>query len=109
MKRYVEYEVEGGRTVIIEVEEAARGFVPAARPGELTVKAAKSFEEAMETIRPITEKLVAKLHDMTESPDQIGVEFGLKLGFEAGAVIASGSAEANFKVSLTWKRERGGK
>ncbi len=31
--------------------------------------------------------------------------FGLKMNAEAGAVIASGGVEANYKVTLTWKRE----
>lgn len=109
MKRYIEYEVEGGKSIIIEVEDTARGLVPAAAPGEVVAKTKQGFEQALDTIGPFAEKLLTKLSQIAKAPDQIGVEFGLKLGFEAGAIIASGSTEANFKISLTWKREPGSK
>ena len=34
------------------------------------------------------------------------MEFGLKMNAEAGAVVAAAGAEANHKVTLTWKREQ---
>ncbi len=105
MKRYVEYEIDGGKPIIVEIEDVTPGLVPAADSGQVVAKSRQGFEQAMETIGPVAEKLVTRLSEMAKAPDQIGVEFGLKLGFAAGAVIASGSTEANFKVSLTWKRE----
>jgi len=36
----------------------------------------------------------------------VEVEFGLKMSAEAGAVVAAAGAEANYKVTLTWKREQ---
>lgn len=104
MKRYVEYEVEGGKSIIIEVEDAAPGLVPATSAGEVVAKSEQRFEQALEAVGPIAEKILAKLSDITRVPDQIDVEFGLKLGMKAGAVVASGSTEANLKVSLSWKR-----
>ena len=41
------------------------------------------------------------------SPDEIAVEFGIALGAKAGAVIAKGTADVHFTVSLTWKRAAG--
>jgi hypothetical protein len=38
--------------------------------------------------------------------DGLDVEFGLKMGGEAGVIIASASIEANFKVTLHWDRKR---
>ena len=40
-----------------------------------------------------------------ESPDEVQVEFGLLLSAEAGAVLAAASATANYKVTMTWKRQ----
>ena len=103
MKRYVEYEVHDGKSIIIEVDEAAPGLVPVASSGEVVAKSKVGFDQALETIGPIAEKLYAKVRELSISPDEVGIEFGLKLGFQAGALIASGSTEANFKVSLNWK------
>ena len=33
------------------------------------------------------------------------MEFGRKLNAQAGAFIAAAGTEANYKVTLTWKRE----
>ena len=37
------------------------------------------------------------------TPDEIGLEFGIKFNAKAGAVFASVDSEATFKVSLKWK------
>jgi hypothetical protein len=37
------------------------------------------------------------------SPDEVVVEFGLTLGAETGVVVAKGSSEVHFTVSLTWR------
>jgi hypothetical protein len=42
---------------------------------------------------------------MEDAPDEVGVEFGVQLSAQTGAFIASVAAEANFKVSLTWRRQ----
>jgi hypothetical protein len=33
------------------------------------------------------------------------VEFGLKIGGEAGVIIAKGTAEVNFTVRVSWKQK----
>jgi Trypsin-co-occurring domain 1 len=37
-------------------------------------------------------------------PDEVQVELGIILNAEAGAILASASAGANYKVTMTWKR-----
>ena len=41
------------------------------------------------------------------NPDELELEFGLKLYAEGNALIAKGGAEAAFAVKLTWKRGGG--
>lgn len=38
------------------------------------------------------------------APDEVTVEFGIKLGAETGIVVAKGSTEVHFTVTLCWKR-----
>jgi Trypsin-co-occurring domain 1 len=52
----------------------------------------------------MAQALIARLRDLAERPDGIGVEFGLKMSMDAGLVVAHTSGEANFKVSLQWNR-----
>jgi hypothetical protein len=52
----------------------------------------------------MAQAVITKLRNLGERPDDIGVEFGLKMTMDAGLVVAHTSAEANFKVTLQWKR-----
>ena len=104
MKRYVEYPLDGGGSVIVEVDQPPSGLVPAASDGEVVAKARERFDDALDAVRPIAGKLLAKLRDLPEAPDEVAVEFGVNLGFNAGVVIASGSTGANVKVALKWTR-----
>lgn len=108
MKRLIEFPLEDGSTILIQVDEPEPegGTVRVARPGEVTETARLTFEEAVSKTRPAAERIIATLRDMSHPPDEVGVEFGLNLSAEAGAFIASVGAEANFKVMLTWRRAK---
>jgi hypothetical protein len=103
MRRLIEYPLATGGSVIVEVEDPeGEGVVRVAR-GEIAAKASQTFEEAIDAVKPAILAIISKLKEMS-TPGQIGVEFGIKLGAKAGAFFSSADAEANFKVTLTWKR-----
>jgi hypothetical protein len=105
VKRFVEFDLEKGGTILVEVDEPeTAGTAPAARPGEVVEKAKQAFETAFDNIKPAIAAITSKLSDISVSPDQLEVEFGIKLSAGAGAFIATASTEANFKVKMTWKR-----
>lgn len=81
-------------------------MVKAVRGEGVPEKAHQSFEAALEKIRPAAQTIIAKLRALHDPPDEIEVEFGLKMSAEAGAFIAAASTEANYKVTLTGKREQ---
>ena len=107
MKRLIEFPVQAGGSVIVEVDEPApEGAKRAARrPGEVAEKAKATFEDAFDKIKPAADLIVAKLRNLHDAPDEIGVEFGVKLSAEAGAFVASAGAEANYKVTLKWTKK----
>lgn len=108
MKRYVEFPLEGSGAILVEVDEPETGGpVRAGRETDVPERARLTFEQALATVRPAAETIIGRLRDLADSPDQIGVEFGLKLNGTAGAIIASAGVEANYKVTLTWKRPTG--
>ena len=106
MKRLIEFTLDDNTTVIVEVDEPQQqsGTVHASKPEEIIEKAQQSFGQAIEKIKPVADCIITKLHDISKQPDEIGVEFGFKLNAKAGVVIASMDTEANFKVTLSWKR-----
>lgn len=102
MKQLVEYELEDGSTIIVEVDLPESGIERAAR-GDQIIKAKERFADVLEQIKPVAHTVFSKWGGL--SADEIGVQFGIKLGAKAGVIIASADTEANFTVSLTWKRE----
>ena len=107
MKRLVEFPLEDGTTVLVESDEAeSKGpVVRGVGAREITEKAEQTFETALSRIKPAAAAVIAKLRDLSDPPEQVGIEFGIKLGAKAGAFITSADAEATFKITLTWKRE----
>jgi hypothetical protein len=107
MKHLVAFNMQDGGTIIVEVEEPETGGTTRAsrRPGELAEEAKETFEQALSKIRPATEKVIGTLRSLAHKPDEIEMEFGFNMSAAAGVVIASASAEANYKVTLRWKSE----
>jgi len=94
-----------GGSVLVEVNNDSQpsGAVQASRDADsIVTKAKQSFDNALEKIKPAADVIIKKLRGLTDAPDEIEVEFGIKLGAEAGAVVATTSMEANYKVVLKW-------
>ena len=106
MKRLIEFPLETGGSVLVQVEEPAEevSITRAGRVREVAVQANQTFEAALERLKPAADAIIAKLRGLTDPPDEVQVEFGVTLSAEAGMIVASASAEANYRVTLTWRR-----
>jgi hypothetical protein len=110
MRRLVEFPLEGGGSVLVQVETDAAGPVTRG-PGDrrdrhaVAEQARQTFEQAVARVQPAAQALVSRLRALADAPEEIGVEFGLELSAEAGAFIAAASSTANFKVTLTWRAQ----
>jgi hypothetical protein len=94
-----------GGSFIVEVDEThARPVTRSGRTTEAVVRGGQTFEQAIERLSPAFAVLFARLRDATERPDEIEIEFGLKLNTEVGAIVARTGAEANFRVVVRWSR-----
>src|SRR5690348_8916274 len=102
MKRLVEFPLESGGNVVVEIDEVEAGGPSRAGRGNTVEIAKETLEDALNKVLPVTKSVVEKLRSMEKVPDEIEVTFGVKLSTVAGAVIASASAEANFGVTLRW-------
>ena len=109
-KRLVKFNLEDGSSIMVEVEEfeALGGTARAGRkPNELFDEARQTFEQALDKVHAATEAAVTKLRNLGQKPDEVEMEFGFNLSAEFGAVIASATTEANYKVTLRWTRQDG--
>jgi len=102
----IEFPAGGGQSIIVQVEDSAADPVTRGIGGaqSITTRASQTFEDAISRVRPAAEAIVAQLRSLAAAPDEVEVEFGLTLSAEAGAFIAAASTEANFKLTLTWRR-----
>lgn len=105
MKRLIEFSLETGNSISVEVEDVEGNLIPAASPNEVITRASQTFEDTLEKIKPAANVMITKLRELSHSPDEVQVEFGIKFSAEVGAIISSVSGEANYKVTLMWKQK----
>ena len=110
MKRLVDFPLEQGGNVLVEVNEASPGQVMRGlgkdRPS-IAERTDKTFEEATATVVPAASGLLSRLRAAHDPADEISIEFGVQLSAQTGAFIASAAVEANFRVSMTWRHGTG--
>ncbi len=107
MKRLIEFPLENGECMLVEVDEPEQGgLVQASRSGEVIARAQQTLEDALERVKPAAQSVIEKLRKLNDSPDEVQVSFGLKLSAEAGAVLAAGGIEANYNVTLKWVKNK---
>ena len=96
--------LDRGGSIIVEADEEVQPSetLPAGRVGDAVADAQRTFEAALESVVDLAETMLGKSREAS-GPDEINVEFGLKVSAEAGAIIAKAGGEANFKLTLGWK------
>jgi hypothetical protein len=93
--------------MLVEIDEPDQGgLVKASLTDDVIVKAHETLEKSLEKVKPAAQYVIEQLRKLHDAPNEIQVAFGLKLSAEAGAVLASASAEANYTVTLKWVKEK---
>jgi hypothetical protein len=106
MKQLVEFKLDDKSTIVVEVDEPEfEGAIRATGTDEVVKQSIHSFDDAMGKIHAATESAISKLRNLSAQPDEITMEFGFNFSAEFGAIIAKATAEANYKVTLNWKRK----
>lgn len=111
MNKLISFPLGEENVVWVEVDEIeapseALGESEASRAGELAAQATQTFQDVIDSVRPVAETIVKGLDKISDRPNDISVEFGLKLNGKVGTVIAASGVEANFKVTLKWQHNR---
>jgi hypothetical protein len=116
MKRYVRYVADEGfiQVEIDETEDDASGGT--VKPGTVVKSGVEEkinetvnvlqvkFEDALDVVRCNAKAFTRKVRELTDSPDQMELNFGLKATGEGQLIIAKAALEANYTVKLTWSR-----
>jgi hypothetical protein len=105
MGTFVEIYLSDGRSLIVESQpDSEQAVILAGNAQRVLDRASETFESALDRITYAADNVVKKLTSNAGSPQDITVEFAIKLASEIGVVIANSSAEANLKVTIHWAR-----
>ena len=113
MASYIKFELEDGTIVFVESAEPSRGssgFLPSdrAKGDHPANQEAVPFVKSVDAVRKMAAELIQNMRSgFTEEPDEVSINFGLKAAVELGTLVVSrGGVEANYNVSLRWRKEK---
>ena len=99
-EEYVEYQLDDGTIIFIEeVNSVDKGLHAVARKNEPS-----KLHKSIEPLSKLAEDIRVALKSNVSQPDEVKIEFGAKVSADLGVIVAKSQIEANFKVSLTWKK-----
>jgi len=96
-------EIAPGVAVQVEVSER---LAPRVREVAASKDTKNRLYEALDAIEAFGRTASERLKKLAEAagPDEVTIEIGVGVSSEAGVIFASASADANLKVTLTWKQ-----
>ncbi len=107
MAEFVECQLPGGAALIVAAPDDADAVQRASSLRKVSEIATETFESAMGRLGRAAEVVRSKVSEMAESPDEVTVEFAVKIASEVGVVVANTSAEANLRVTVRWNPSSG--
>jgi hypothetical protein len=105
VKRIVKFPLESGEFIFVELDEAAATDNRIGLREQVVTTAQQTFESALETVKPIANAIITKVGSLKQPADEVEVKFGIKISAQLGAVVASGSSEVNYEITLKWKKD----
>ena len=109
MPTYIKYQLENGGELLVEAPERppSSSVTFAANPpdaeGNLILTAQRKFTEALGGVKQSALMVVKELDEL--KVEEMEIKFGLKTTGEAGLfAVGKLGAEANYEVTLKWKR-----
>jgi hypothetical protein len=97
---------DDGGVVYVETADVER---PVMRGGAASnvIAASQSLEQVVGRVGPIVQSMVAEIRSSAEWPDEVEIEFAVKISADSNIVIAKAGGEANFRIALRWGRPGG--
>lgn len=101
-------EVQSQPVVLVDFAPRAGLKEVSLSPRDLAVRSSAALDCAVASIRQVSERVTSATRDLVQRPDEVEVEFGLKLDAATGALIARTGAEAHLRVTLRWSGQGSG-
>jgi len=107
MSQLLEVAIDG-ETILIEAEPTF-GSEQTTSADQALMKTQEAFERAKITVTSIAKSMAGSIKKLDDAvtPDQFELEFAIKFGAEGQAILASTSAEASLKITMTYEHKKG--
>ena len=103
MSSLLEFKTGTGESLLVEVDDSSGGPVTrGGRTAEVVVEAGATLEQVLGRLGPAMKGIVSQIREAAERPDEVEVEFGVKLSADSNVIIARAGGEANFRIALKW-------
>ncbi|GAA2520505.1 CU044_2847 family protein [Winogradskya humida] len=101
----VEVGLDGGGSLLLEAAgTGVAGPVKAGRGSDAVHALHDSLREQLRPAAQASREMIEELRGT--GPDDVTIEFGLKLVAGLGALVATSKAECHFKVTVRWSRDQ---
>ncbi|GAA2357618.1 hypothetical protein Cme02nite_51390 [Catellatospora methionotrophica] len=104
MNELLRFATEDGGEIVVQIDDEEPGFQRASRVTDGVATATETFEGALRSVSHAASSALRVFREGALHPDEIEIEFGIRLNAEAGAVIAKTSVEGHLSVKLHWSR-----
>jgi hypothetical protein len=107
MEGLLEFVSDDGSKVLVEVAAPSGRPVTRGREAEdLVTQASESLDAVLARLGPVVRGVVTQLRAAADWPDEVQVDFAVKLSADSNVIIARAGGEANFRIALRWTRQR---
>lgn len=108
MNRIVQFNTDENHDLLIEVKDNDEYYEDTFVSGGREInKASIKFIDSLSSIKTVAKAAADHILALPQKPSEFSIEFGLKISGNTNAIIASGSAEGNLKVTITWSDKEG--
>lgn len=101
---YAEFINPSGVQVLVDQRSDDVGFQDAvSRSAETGIRSQTSMNQAIDdAISSIADSFLGAIRRLSPPPDDLSVQFGIRLHYRAGAVVSMDTEGSHFKVTLRW-------
>lgn len=91
-----------GQSVFVELEPSSSSGLEPVKRGPAVRHIQRDLKECLDGVKPIVHAVVAALEDTADDIEKVSASFGFKISATGNIMIASGTAEGHFEITLEW-------
>lgn len=100
----VVFPVDGGGQLYVEIADGPESDGSGLARAGARERIEHTWGQSLSSLRSAAEGALNQLQEITPTPDEIEVAFGVKMNGRLGTAVISAGGEANLMVKVVWKK-----